>query len=214
MTHMPYYPMMLTLAGRRCVIVGGGNVAARKIRYLIASGAEVTVVSPTLTPELRRLVQEGNVVHLEREYACGDTEGALLVFALTDCAGVNERVAADARRDGALVNLTHAPELSDFANPGVLQQGAVQIAVSTGGASPTLTRLLMHKLSILMDEGLAELAEHLLQARHEAKSSFIDAKARHQVLRRYADQCWHAHELGEPLPVWSTWIQDFNSSHR
>ncbi|UHA74372.1 precorrin-2 dehydrogenase/sirohydrochlorin ferrochelatase family protein [Paenibacillus sp. 481] len=204
---LPQYPVMLQLTGRSCVVIGGGVVATRKINNLLEYGAEVTVVSPTLTTSLWRLVQAGTITHLERHYTASDVQGALLVFAATDEEGINEGIATDANEAGALVNVAHAPECSDFTNPGVLRHGQVQISVSTGGASPTLTRRVLNKLSQLVDDRLSDLAGHLMDARHQAQLQFADTQTRHMLLRQFADACWTAWERDEPLPDWQQWQQ-------
>ncbi|BFH12370.1 bifunctional precorrin-2 dehydrogenase/sirohydrochlorin ferrochelatase [Paenibacillus melissococcoides] len=202
----PLYPMMLRLAGRRCVVIGGGSVAARKVSSLLASGAEVTVVSPRLTPELGRLAHEGRIACRERDYEPADVEGALLVFAATDRPAVNERVAEDARRAGALVNLAHDPEGSDFANPGSARKGMIQVAVYAGGASPTLTRRLTAKLAGQVDDGLADLAARLSSARRDTRARIEAPERRHELLRRYAGDCWQAYEQGKEAPAWDEWL--------
>ncbi|NKI23877.1 bifunctional precorrin-2 dehydrogenase/sirohydrochlorin ferrochelatase [Paenibacillus dendritiformis] len=203
----PLYPLMLRLAGRRCVVIGGGSVAARKVTSLLASGAEVTVVSPRLTPELGRLAHEGRIGCREREYESADVEGALLVFAATDRPSVNERVAEDARRAGALINMAHDPEGSDFANPGSARKGMVQVAVYAGGASPTLTRRLTAKLAGQVDDGLADLAARLSSARRAARARIEAPERRHELLRRYAGDCWQAYEQGKEAPAWHEWLE-------
>ncbi|MBG9793041.1 siroheme synthase [Paenibacillus dendritiformis] len=203
----PLYPLMLRLAGRRCVVIGGGSVAARKVTSLLASGAEVTVVSPRLTPELGRLAHEGRIACREREYEPADVEGALLVFAATDRPAVNERVAEDARRAGALINMAHDPEGSDFANPGSARRGMVQVAVYAGGASPTLTRRLTAKLAGQVDDGLADLAARLSSARRDTRARIEAPERRHELLRRYASDCWQAYEQGKEAPVWHEWLE-------
>lgn len=202
----PLYPIMLKLAGKPCTVIGGGKVAARKIRHLLASGAKVKVVSPILTTELWHFVNNGSIVHIAREYEEGDAVGALLVFAATDDSEVNDRVGAEARRCGALINIAHSPDQSDFANPGTVQHGDVHLAVSTGGASPTLTRSILAKLSKLMDDELAQVAEMLLHARKAAHAVLPDTAQRQHAMRRYAEECWRAYEQQVPLPKWEEWV--------
>lgn len=202
----PLYPIMLRLTGRRCVVVGGGSVAARKVSSLLASGAEVTVVSPRVTPALGRLASEGRIVHQEREYEPADVEGALLVFAATDRPAVNDQVAEDACRAGALANVAHHPEGGDFANPGSARNGMIQVAVYAGGASPTLTRRLTAKLAGQVDDGLADLAARLSSARRDTRARIETPERRHELLRRYAGDCWEAYEQGRQAPAWEEWL--------
>jgi precorrin-2 dehydrogenase / sirohydrochlorin ferrochelatase len=126
----------MDVSGRRCVVVGGGGVAARKARGLLGSGARVVVISPEVRPEILELDVE---VHV-RPYAPADLSGAFLAFAATDSREVNAAVAREARENGVPVNVADRPAEGDFALPSVLRRGGLQVAVSTGGASPTLAR--------------------------------------------------------------------------
>ena len=130
------YPLFMDVSGSRCVVVGGGGVASRKARGLLESGARVVVVSPEVTPEI-----EAMDVRVERRpYRPGDLAGAVLAFAATDRREVNAAVAREARENGIPVNVADRPGEGDFALPSVLRRGGLQVAVSTGGASPTLAR--------------------------------------------------------------------------
>ena len=95
---MKYYPVFLRLAGRRCVVVGGGEVAERKVRSLLAAGAQVAVVSPSLTAELAALAVRGEIEHAARPYRTGDLAGALLAYAATDDESLHEDISNEARR--------------------------------------------------------------------------------------------------------------------
>jgi len=121
---------------KRCVVVGGGEVAARKARGLLESGARVVVISPEVRPEILEMDVE---VH-NRPYTPGDLGGASLAFAATDSRGVNAAVAREAQESGVPVNVADRPAEGDFTLPSVLRRGGLQVAVSTGGASPTLAR--------------------------------------------------------------------------
>ena len=130
------YPLFMDVSGSRCVVVGGGGVASRKARGLLESGARVVVVSPEVVPEI-----EGMDVTVERRpYRPGDLAGAALAFAATDRREVNAAVAREAKENGIPVNVADRPAEGDFALPSVLRRGGLQVAVSTGGASPTLAR--------------------------------------------------------------------------
>ncbi|WP_245595964.1 precorrin-2 dehydrogenase/sirohydrochlorin ferrochelatase family protein [Paenibacillus taiwanensis] len=207
MEDYPQYAIMLNVKHKRCVVVGGGQVATRKVKQLLESGAEVTVVSPTLTRTLWRFVQEGMISVEERGYVTADVKDAFLIFAATDDHEVNVMIAVDAKQERVMVNVAHAPELSDFTNPGVLRYGPVQINVSTGGASPTLTRHIVDKVDRIIDERLGLLAEHLYAARINVQQCRIDLPARHELLRQYGDACWQSWERKAPFPVWSEWLE-------
>lgn len=137
---MTAYPINLDVTGRDCLVVGGGGVGARKARGLAEVGAAVTVVSPEVTPALRKLAETGAVIWAARGYQSTDMAGRFLAFAASGDAAVNQQVVADARRAGVLCNAADRPEAGDFTLPAVLRRGELTIAISTGGASPALAR--------------------------------------------------------------------------
>lgn len=141
-----HYPINLNLNNRPVVVVGGGKVAARKAARLVEAGARVTVVAPTLADSLASLVAEGRLQHLARSYQSGDLLGAVLAFAATDDRAVNRQVLQEAQELKVLVDSVDAPRDGDFATPAVLEQGDLLITVSTGGASPTLSRRIIDEL--------------------------------------------------------------------
>ena len=138
-------------------MVGGGAVAARKIRKLFQAGAEVVVNSPEVHPELEDMSVE---VH-ERPYEYGDLEGADLAFAATDRREVNAAVAREAHARGISVNVADRPTEGDFAVPSTLRRGGLQVAVSTGGASPTLARRIRNELEEVFGPEWAGVVEEL-----------------------------------------------------
>lgn len=135
-THL--YPLFLDLAERKVLVVGAGAVALRKVRSLLESGAQVSVVAPAACHELRALVTEGRVTLAEREFCPQDADGAVLVFAATGNAATDGAVAEAARRYGGLVNLADAPDDADFIVPASGRRGVIHVAVSTSGTSPGL----------------------------------------------------------------------------
>ena len=137
-----YYPVYLNITGRRAVVIGGGEVAGRKVAQLAASGADVTLVSPDATPELERLASEGRVRWIRRTYAPGDLAGAWLAVAATGDPDLHRAVHAEAEREKTLLNVVDVAELCGFIAPSIVRRGPVTIAVSTGGASPALARKL------------------------------------------------------------------------
>lgn len=152
------YPAMLRLGGRRCVVVGGGAVAARKVGPLLAAGASVLVVAPTVAPALRRLAAAGEIELARRAYRHGDLERASLAFAATDSPEVNAAVAGDAEQLGIPVNVADDSERSSFHVPAALRRGDLTVAVATGGRSPAFARLLRQEIeSLLTPERLALL---------------------------------------------------------
>jgi precorrin-2 dehydrogenase / sirohydrochlorin ferrochelatase len=138
-------------------VVGGGAVATRKARKLLQAGAEVAVVSPEVLPELEGMGVETS----RRPYEYGDLEGADLAFAATDSREVNAAVAREARERGVRVNVADRPSEGDFAVPSTLRRGGLQVAVSTGGASPTLARRIRDELEASFGPEWAGVVEEL-----------------------------------------------------
>lgn len=162
---MRHYPICLDISGKRCVVVGGGNVAERKVRRLLACGARVEVVGNTLTSVLAAWKGQGKIVHLEGGYEDSCLAGAALVIGATDSEGVNGRIAADARNRGIPVNIVDNPALCDFILPSVVERGDLLIAVSTGGKSPALAAKLREELEEVYGPEYAVLVEILGELR-------------------------------------------------
>jgi precorrin-2 dehydrogenase len=169
-----YYMACLDLEGRRCVVVGGGAVAAEKAAGLLTCGAQVTVVAPELHEGLR----EARVQWRRRGYRATDLAGAFLVIAATDDPGVNERVHRDAETRGVLCNVADVPELCNFILPAVHRQGPIAVAVSTGGASPALAKRIRSEMAERIGPEHAELAERLQALRPEVKRRFATYEER------------------------------------
>jgi len=143
---MGYIPIFFDVTGRPCIVIGGGEVAARKIESLIEAGARVTVVSPRLSPPLQAAVARGLVTHIARDYAPGDIKGCVLAYAATDDPKLHRELAAEARTLGIPINVADVPELCSFIAPAVVKRGALQIAISTSGASPAFAARIRREL--------------------------------------------------------------------
>ncbi len=165
---MRYYPAFLDLNGRRCVVVGGGKVASRKVSSLLKAGAMVTVISPELAPTLSRLKDRGLITHVRGRFAPGRLRGAFLVFSATDQPAENERVASAARRLNIPVNVADLPELCSFIVPSVVERGPLLIAVSTSGASPAMSRAIRLELEKLYGRQFAGYLRALSRLREKA----------------------------------------------
>jgi siroheme synthase-like protein len=159
------YPVMLDLEGRVCLVVGGGVVAARKISALLDAGARVTVVSPVLAPAVLDIARDGRLRWWPREYAEGDVAGFALVMVATDDDRVNARVAAEARERSVWVNCADDPARCDFILPSVLRRGPLTVAVSTGGASPTVAHMVREELEAVLPPDYAALTEVVADVR-------------------------------------------------
>jgi precorrin-2 dehydrogenase / sirohydrochlorin ferrochelatase len=143
---MKYYPVNLDLTNKRCVVVGGGDVAERKVERLLACGARVVVVSTSLNPALAARKKAGQLDHMDRDYEDQALDGAFMVIGATDHSDVNGRISRNAMARGLLVNIVDDPERCNFILPSLVQQGDLSIAISTGGKSPALARKLREEL--------------------------------------------------------------------
>src|SRR5579872_3437819 len=168
---MAYLPIFLDLTGRKCVVVGGGDVAARKVTALLDARADVLVVSPEVNATLADFARNRSIRHLKRDYAQGDMEGAGLVFAATDDSALHQRLYAEARGRGIPINVADVPNLCTFISPAVLTRGALKIAVSTGGASPGMAKRIVEQLERLFGPEYGVTLEIMRAARHHLKST-------------------------------------------
>jgi siroheme synthase-like protein len=152
---LKYYPICLNLRDKGVLSVGGGPVATRKVKTLLASGARVKVVSPLITKRLQQLYKKGKISYLRRKYKSLDIAGSKLVIAATDDTNVNTLVSKDAKRRGVLVNVVDKSKLSDFISPAVFHKARAIIAVYTNGRDPVLSRDLKNFLKEYWDEFLS-----------------------------------------------------------
>lgn len=185
----PPFPVHLQLDGRKCLVVGGGAVAHRKVKGLLLAGAHVTVVSPSLKRGLTGLLHRtapGRLRHLPRPFRPRDLEGSLLAVAATDDPAVNQRVAEAARRQGTLVNVVDSPRACDFLVPSVLRRGPLCISVSTSGASPALAKSLREELQRLYGPSFGRGLSWLSRLRGRLLTSSLPAAKRRKALKRLA----------------------------
>jgi siroheme synthase-like protein len=175
MTASPYYPVFLDLAGRACLVVGGGPVAEGKVAGLLAAGARVTVVSPTVTARLAGWLADGRVAHRAREYRAEDLGGQRVAFVATDDAAVTGAVAADGRARSVWVNAADEPARCDFILPAIIRRGRLVVAVSTGGASPAAARAIREELEGYLTEEHAALVELAADAREDLRRRGVPA---------------------------------------
>lgn len=149
---MQYYPICLQIEGRRCLVIGGGAVAERKVRGLLESGAVVVVISPQLTEVLSALQAAGKIVWEPRGYQADDVAGFFLVMAATDDRLVQDQVQSDAERHQILINVADVPEKCNFILPALVKRGALSVAISTSGKSPALAKRLRRELQRLIGQ--------------------------------------------------------------
>jgi precorrin-2 dehydrogenase / sirohydrochlorin ferrochelatase len=180
MLETPFYIACLKLTGRRCLVVGGGDVGLEKVEGLLACDGDVAVVAPELHPELRRLTDEGSISWQARPYEPADLEGAFMVIAATDDSEVNIGVYEDAERRAMLVNVVDVPPLCNFILPAIVRTGPLAIAISTAGASPALAKRIKRQIADEFGPEYARLAIMLNEVRGWAKGTlptYQDRKA-------------------------------------
>ena len=165
----PYYPIFIDVEDHDVVIIGGGEVCARKAETMMRYGAKVTIVSPEFTPEIEQWGKDGKLALRRKRYESGDLDGASIVIASTDDTSVNEQVAADARARKVPVNVVDVTPLCEFIVPAIIDKGSVTLAVSTGGKSPALARTLKEDLQRLVGPEYAEVNDVLGTLRESAK---------------------------------------------
>ncbi len=183
-----YYPVLLSLTGKRCVVVGGGKVAERKVGSLLDAGAGVVVISPQLIPQLQALEKERRIQWLARAYRPGDLAGkpqetTALVISATPDAAVNEQVAEEANHLGIPVNVVDKPELCSFIVPSSITRGELQISISTGGRSPALAKKLRRDLEKIIGHEYAEYLELLGEVRERVLLLVPEQSRRRQIFQ-------------------------------
>ncbi len=194
MLETPFYIACLKLKGRRCVVIGGGDIGLEKSEGLLVCGGDVTVISPDAGPELEALAAEGSIVWEQRDYAGpADLEAVFIVIACTDSTATNIRIYEDAEKRAMLVNIVDVPPLCNFILPAIVRTGPLAIAISTAGASPALAKRMKREIAGLFGEEYAQLAIMLNEARGWAKGT----------LPTYQDRKAFFEEIvgGEPDPI-------------
>ncbi len=179
-----YYPINLNIQGKKCLIIGGGEVAYRKACSLKDAGAEVTVVCPEPCPELTK---EKDITLLEKRYDESALDGAFLVIAATDDAEVNRNIFQDASKRNLLVNVVDCPELCSFIVPSSVVRGDLCISISTGGASPALAKRIREDLEKTYGHEYEHYLKLLSKMRNVAMSRVADPEKRRKILQRLAE---------------------------
>ena len=184
---MRYYPAFLNLENRIAVVVGGGPVAERKTLSLIETGANVVVISPELTVALHTLVKNRQIHHISRLFRKGDLKGAILAVAATDSPETNREISLEGDSLSIFVNNVTSPERSTFIVPALLSRGDLQIAVSTGGQSPSLAGNLKEKLEGIFGPEYEDFLGLIGQARKYFLKNGFPEKERTALLNKLAE---------------------------
>jgi precorrin-2 dehydrogenase / sirohydrochlorin ferrochelatase len=193
MLQTPFYIACLRLSGRRCVVIGGGDVGLEKVEGLLACDGDVTLIAPEAHPELAQLALEGSIRWEQRPYGYGDLEGALIAIAATDDTDLNIRVFEDAEARSMLVNVVDVPPLCNFILPAIVRTGPLAVAISTAGASPALAKRMKREIRELFGEPYANLAIILNDARGWAKATLPTYQDRKQFFESIVN--------GDPDPI-------------
>jgi precorrin-2 dehydrogenase/sirohydrochlorin ferrochelatase len=184
---MTFYPMYVDIEGLKCVVIGGGDVATRKVGSLKECDATVLVVSPQITPEIERLENDGCVEVKHREYAEGDIDGSTLVIVATDDAELNNRIYEEALEKNIPVNVVDAPENCTFIVPSMIRRGDLIISISTSGSCPALAKTIRKELQKQFGDEYAEFCNILRQFRTELADKYDKQEDRAEALCRYID---------------------------
>src|SRR4051795_10270323 len=193
MLDTPFYIACLKLTGRRCVVVGGGEIGLEKVEGLLACDGRVVLIAPDAIAPLRELADEGSIEWIRRDYEEGDLEATFIAIAATDDTDTNIRVFDDAERRAMLVNIVDVPPLCNFILPAIVRTGPLAIAISTAGASPALAKRIKREISELFGEDYARLAIVLNDARGWAKGTLPTYQDRKQFFEGIVN--------GDPDPI-------------
>lgn len=186
MSNPLYFPVSLRLDGARVVMVGGGEIAARKLRLLLRAGPDLAVVAQALNAEVDALRVAGRIRHLARQFEPAQLDGARLVIAATDDAQLNRAVAAAANARNIPVNVVDDPEHCTFITPSIIDRAPMQIAISTGGAAPVLARRLRERIEALLPTNYGRLAD-FMQSRRERAKAALPQPERRALWERFLD---------------------------
>jgi siroheme synthase-like protein len=193
MLETPFYIACLRLSGRKCLVVGGGDVGLEKVEGLLACDGDVTLVAPEAVEPLQELAAEGSITWERREYRPEDLEGTFLVIAATNDSEVNIGIFEDAEKRAMLVNVVDVPPLCNFILPAIVRTGPLAIAISTAGASPALAKRIRDEIAATYGDAHARLAELLNEVRGWAKATLPTYQDRKVFFESIVN--------GEPDPV-------------
>ncbi len=184
---MKFYPAYLDLRGRSCLIIGGGSVAERKALSLLEAGADITIISPLLSPKLTELSASGKISHRKKKFEEEDLFGAFLVIAAAGFREVNITVARACKERHMLVNVAVPPEESTFIVPSVVERGDLLIAISTSGASPGLSKKVRQELEKIYGPEYGLFLDKLAVIRRRVLNEVVNEQERHQIFQAILD---------------------------
>jgi precorrin-2 dehydrogenase / sirohydrochlorin ferrochelatase len=184
------YPMMVDLEGQNVLVVGGGRVAERKIRSLLPTGANILVVSPTVTDKIRMLAKQKRILLQLREYQSSDCDNCFFVIAATNQALINLQIYEDAQRRKQWINVVDQPSLCNFTVPSVFKRGKLTISISTEGASPSLAKQIRNDLESQFGDEYALLLEITQEIRAKLQWEMDDTQTRYHLMKELINDRW------------------------
>ncbi|WED23153.1 siroheme synthase [Vibrio sp. JC009] len=182
---MQYFPLYMDLKGKPVLVVGGGEVASRKVETLVRAGAEITLVSPELTETLHSYVDDKKCKWVKERYDSKYMQGFVQVWATTDDSDLNHQVHADAKAGNILVNVVDDKDYCDFITPSIVNRGRIQIGISSGGSSPVLVRNIRERLEAALPQNVSVLADFAQEQREEIKKTFPTVEERRIFWERF-----------------------------
>lgn len=184
--NMGFFPFYMNIENKKCLVVGGGNVALRKIERLIDFAPEITVVAPVVCDEIRKF---SNVKIVMREFSDSDLEGAFMVIGATNSSSVNRHISELCTSRNIAVNIVDQPQLCSFYFPAIIKKDHLTVSVSTGGKSPLFAGYMKRKIEREIDEKTLKAAEILSQCRERIRDMFSNENERKAVLEGILDMC-------------------------
>ena len=183
---LPFFPMLLNIQGRKCLVVGAGKVAAGKIAGVLNHGAKIVVVSPRAVQTVKEQARAGEITWHQRVFLASDVRGAFLVIAATNSSEVNDTVFRACRARRVLCNAVDDPEHCDFFYPAVVRRGLLQIAISTNGRAPALAAQLRRDLEDQFGPHWSSWVEQVGKLRREIRGQKLPAETRRQLVLQLA----------------------------
>lgn len=181
-----YYPIMLNLEGKNCLVIGGGTVASRKVEELLDYGAVVTVISKVINEKIKDFKEKGRIHHIEDYYLECYLAEAYLVIASTNDREVNEGIFKDCNTKGIPVNIVDDPQNCSFIVPSRIKRGDLTIAVSTNGKSPLLSRIIRQELEMVYDENFSTFVDILTKVRLQVRENVKILEKRMEIYEAIA----------------------------
>lgn len=181
-----YYPAFLDITAKRCLVVGGGKVAERKVAMLLQFNAHVTVVGPVITRTLLKLDNERKIEYFQRTYTAKDLDNTALVFACTNNSIINNKIKTEAARKKIPVNVVDDPDLCDFIVPSIIRKGDLTIAISTSGELPLLSKKLRQKIEEVVTDDYLEYLHIIGEFRKHLMKTVKDARKRGLIMKDIA----------------------------